>query len=417
MKKISLILSSLLLLTACNGSADLGSTDLMVGINKNDIAPIEIDSREENSGDKTREVANFSLDVFEKVYNGKNTLISPLSIIYALAMTSNGAESKTLEQMEEVFGTDREGLKEYLYAYKTNLPNDKKYSLSLANSIWFKDKEELTVEEDFLQTNKDYYDAEIYKASFDEATKNDINSWVKRKTDGQIEELLDKSPSEEVIMYLINALSFDAEWESIYSDRAVREDEFTTKDGTKEIVDFMHGEEHKYIEINKAIGFTKPYADNKYSFLALLPDEAVEMADFVSSLDGETLINAIRNQSNEKVITSLPKFEFEFSDELSKTLIELGMTHAFDEDLADFTSLGHSTDGNISINRVIHKTKIQVDEKGTKAGAATAVEMTDRAALILEPKEVHLNRPFFFMIVDNEFSLPIFMGVLENPKI
>ncbi len=93
---------------------------------------------------------------------------------------------------------------------------------------------------------------------------------------------------------------------------------------------------------------------------------------------------------------------------------ELEIKDAFNVDSADFSSLGQSDEGNICISRVIHKTKIEVDERGTKAGDVTAVEMDTGSAAPTEYKTVNLNRPFFFMIVDNEFSMPIFMGVLND---
>lgn len=194
------------------------------------------------------------------------------------------------------------------------------------------------------------------------------------------------------------------------------EDEFTTQDGDKKMVDFMNSTEYGYIEVPGAIGFSKPYADNKYSFIALLPDEELTLWDFMTSLDGTTLIEAIKNQSDDQVFASMPKFTFEYDNELSKVLKEVGIVDAFDAELADFTSLGQSNDGNIFISRVIHKTKIEVNEKGTKAGAVTAVEMSEASMDLTEPKIVNLNRPFFFILVDNEFRMPIFMGILNNVK-
>jgi serine protease inhibitor len=411
-KKITLLLALMLMLTACS---NLTATNLMAGIKRNDTASIVIDGLHENSVDKVTEIAGFSLDIFKKIYGNENTLISPLSIVSALAMTANGAENETLSQMEEFFGSDIAGLNKFLYAYRLYLPNADKYKVSLANSIWFRDIENLTVEKEFLQkTNKDYYNAEVYKAPFDDSTKNDINAWVNKKTNGQIKKLLEEKPPDNSVMYLINALSFDAEWQSVYKDTSVREGVFTAQDGTEKTVDFMHSTEYGYIKLPNAIGFTKPYADYRYFFVALLPDEGLEVSDFIDSIDGKALINAVKNQSNEMVYASMPKFTFEYGKELSEALKELGIKDAFDSELADFSSLGHSKEGNIFISRVIHKTKIEVDEMGTKAGAVTAVEMSAGSAALTEPKTVNLNRPFFFMIVDSEFNMPVFMGVLND---
>lgn len=414
MKKIILLLVLLLIFTACSSCTSLTAENLMKGVKGTEIGSNLIGNQQQNSSDQTTQIVDFSLDIFKRIHEDENTLISPFSIISALAMTANGAEKNTLSQMEEVFGADIDSLNEYLYAYQADLPTSDKYKVSLANSIWFKDTENLMIEEGFLQTNKDYYNAEVYKAPFDDSTKNDINAWVNEKTDGQIKELLREKPPENSALYLINALSFDAEWQAIYKDTSISVDEFTNKAGNKKTVDFMDSTEYGYIELPNAIGFSKPYADNQYSFVALLPDEGLAVSDFINSIDGKLLIEVLKNQSDEKIYVSIPKFTFEYSKELSEILKQLGIKDAFDVDLADFSSMG-SSDENIFINRVIHKTKIEVDEKGTKAGAVTAVEMLcGAAAAQAEPKIVELNRPFFFMIVDNEFHMPIFMGILND---
>ena len=114
---------------------------------------------------------------------------------------------------------------------------------------------------------------------------------------------------------------------------------------------------------------------------------------------------------------SIPKFETEYKVEMSQILIEMGMPYAFDSNLADFSKLGETTDGrNIYINRVIHQTYISVDGKGTKAGAATVVEMTRVTAAepIVQPKIIHLDRPFVYMLIDCETNLPFFIGTMMD---
>ena len=416
MRKISLLIVFVLMFTACSGCANITAENLMKGVTGTELASTLIGNQPQNSANRTADIVDFSLGLFKKIYEDENTLISPLSIISALAMTANGAEKNTLVQIEEVFGTDIDSLNEYLYTYQADLPTSDKYKVSLANSIWFKDTANLEIEEGFLQTNKDYYNAEVYKAPFDDSTKKDINSWVNKKTDGQIKELLSEKLPENSVLYLINALSFDAEWQNIYQDTSISEGKFTNKAGNKETVDFMDSTEYSYIELPNAIGFSKPYADHQYSFVALLPEKRREVSDCINSLNGKLLMKALKKQSDETVYASIPKFTFEYSKELSEILKQLGIKDVFDVDLADFSSMG-SSDGNLFINRVIHKTKIEVNEKGTKAGAVTAVEMLCGAAATQEePKIIELDRPFFFMIVDNKFHMPIFMGVLNDVK-
>ena len=412
--RISLVIISLLLvcamavnLTGC--TMKVQAKDLMEGITPNQVNALG-DLSSQNA-----DVTDFAIRLFKaSEERGKNTLISPLSVLCALAMTANGAEKETLAQMEEVLGMTTDELNLYLYSYMKNMPQGDKYKLSLANSIWFTGDERFTVNQDFLQTNADYYGADIYKAPFDKQTLKDINNWVKQNTDGMIPEILDQIPPE-AIMYLVNALAFEAEWSEIYEKHQVKDGEFTKEDGTKQDVKFMYGSEGTYFEDEKATGFMKRYKGGKYAFVAMLPNEGVSVSEYIASLDGESLNALLTNPQYATVRTSIPKFETEYKVEMSDILQSMGMTEAFDMYNADFEGLGTSTGGNIYISRVLHKTFISVGEKGTKAGAATIVEMKDGAAAEpTEPKEVYLDRPFVYMLIDCENNIPFFIGTMMD---
>ena len=416
MKKCILTVTLLLSIafTACSGPISNNSSNLMDNIQKSDLAPIEISDISEPQLSRKEEITGFSLKLFNENFENKNILISPISIVSALGMVANGANGETLTEMEEVLNSDVQGLNDYLKAYTAYLPSSDKYKVSLANSIWFKDDKGLNVNRDFLQINKDYYDASVYKAAFDTSTKDDINAWVKDKTNGMIETLLEEAPPKDAVMYLINALSFDAEWENIYENTQINEGEFTLENGEKQAVEFMSSSEFSYLENETVTGFIKPYKDNKYAFVALLPKENISMVDLLKSIEAKDLISLIENKKGEEVYAKIPKFSMEFNTLLNETLQSLGILNAFDEKKADFTGLGKSANGNIYINRVIHKTKIDLDEKGTKAGAVTAVVVDTESAPIEEAKKVILDRPFFYMIVDTEQNLPLFMGSLMS---
>ena len=409
MKKrvFAMIVAMLLFVTGC--SPKIQGEDLMRDV-KQDEKPV-VQMSEVNSVALT----DFAVRLFQaSTEEGRNTLISPLSVLSALAMTANGAKEDTLSQMESVFGMKTEELNQYLYSYINALPQGEKYKLNLANSIWFIDDERFTVKEGFLQMNKDFYGADVYKAPFDNTTVKDINNWVKEKTDDMIPEILDKISHNEV-MYLINALAFEAEWASVYRGNQIRDGIFTKEDGQKQDVKFMCADENVYLEEENATGFVKYYKDNKYAFVALLPKEDVSINEYVKSLNGENLNRLLTNSLNTTVKTSIPKFESEYLTEMSEVLNKMGMTDAFDGDKADFTGLGTSAKGNIFINRVLHKTFISVAEKGTKAGAVTVVAMGEKTAFVEEePKIVCLDRPFVYMLIDCESNVPFFVGTMMN---
>ena len=64
-------------------------------------------------------------------------------------------------------------------------------------------------------------------------------------------------------------------------------------------------------------------------------------------------------------------------------------------------------------SRVLHKAYIAVDERGTKAGAATAVE-TVYTALEEGVYKVTLDRPFVYAIIDDATGLPLFIGTVTD---
>lgn len=403
-----LVCAMTLNLTGC--AVEVQAANLMEGIEAGKVTGKDTDDAFASS------YADFSLELFKKtVTENENSLISPLSVMLALAMTANGADTQTKAEMETLLGGEISlgELNEYLYSYVKNLPSGDKYKLGIANSIWFRDNENaLTVEKDFLQTNADYYNASAYKSAFDDQTVKDINNWVKDKTDGMIGSIVDQIDPY-TIMYLINALVFDAEWDTVYDEDSVDDGSFTAYDGTIRNVKMMSSVENKYIDDGKATGFIKNYKDGKYAFVALLPNTDISLDEYIASLTGEGFISMIKNAESLSVETKMPKFSYDYKIVMNDALKALGMPTAFDVANADFSKLGHSSYGNIYIGEVLHKTYILVNEIGTRAGAVTKVEMKFSSAP-LNDYTVTLDRPFVYAIIDTATNLPIFIGTVTD---
>ena len=405
-----LICSMAVNLTGC--ATKVQAADLMEGVQANTVTSKAADDAFAQSQMRLA-VDLFQASVLES--KDENVLISPLSIQLALAMTANGADGDTKVEMEALLGGEisLENLNEYLCSYVNNLPSAEKYKLQIANSIWFRDNEgRLQVEKDFLQKNADYYGAQAYKAAFDDQTMKDINNWVKDHTDGMIDSILDQI-DEDAVMYLINALVFDAEWQHVYDKSDVYKGKFTNIDGAEKQVDMMHSEETVYLQDENATGFMKPYSGSKYNFAVLLPNEGVDIYEYIAGLTGEKLMETLSTPQLGMVMATLPKFSYEYELTMNDVLKELGMPSAFSGDTADFSKMAHSSRGNIYIGDVLHKTFISVDELGTKAGAVTKVQMNDECAVMSE-WVVTLNRPFVYMIIDNETKLPVFIGTVMD---
>lgn len=397
------------------------TTDLM-----KDVKAVSHKPRAEVSKGFEWEYRSFAFTLFQQTAfqealksqnQDKTFLISPLSVMSALAMTLNGADGETAAQMRralvEGYQLDAllpvDDLNAELGAFVRSLPSGDKAKLSMANSLWLREGA-IQPKDAFLQTNADYYNAGVYSAKFDQNTLQDINQWVSRHTDGMIDKLPDDI-SDDTVMYLINALAFDAEWQDIYSEDEIRQGEFHGTTGNQ-TVDMMHSMEVGWLRDDKATGFIKPYASG-YSFVAMLPNEDVSIDEYIGSWSDIAFMTALENVDDREVSVNLPKFKAEYETELNAALRAMGMADAFDPEQADFSRMGETAGGdNLYISEVKHKTFISVDERGTKAGAATSVGMDTGSAIMIPT--VYLDRPFVYLIIENESRLPVFMGAVMN---
>lgn len=415
-KKMLAVFMSVLSLAACilpfsgcgktvgkvhNKSVKSGAVrDLTEGISKNESASKAPDDEFKAAA------ASFSADLFKYNYsNGKTTLISPLSVLTALALVQNGAEGETLVQLERALGgLDRDTLNAYMRAYCDFLTESDE--LKIANSVWTDSSAE--AKRAFLQKAVDSYSAQLFSAPLsDPKTVESINSWVKKNTDGMIPKIIEKADRYAVMM-LVNAIAFDAKWETPYKRSDIGKLEFTSYSGSKKKTDFMCSTENVYLKDGGAVGFMKPYKNGRFAFAALLPDENTGIDDYVASLSGDKLMKIFSSaKRGNEVNVKMPKFRAEYSTQLIDTLKKMGVKDAFDSKTADFSSLIENRDAYIAT--VVHKTFIEVDENGTRAAASTLVGADTMS--LMEPYSVCLNRPFVYMIVDTETNLPLFIGV------
>ena len=396
-------LIALSLLVGC-GSSNLTARELTAGTRPASAGSLEVDEGSDSY--------DFALDLLRENAGGKSALISPLSVLSALAMAENGADGETLTQMEQVTGMGTDELTDLLQAYGTLVDDG---PLSVANSIWLRDSDGLAVEDDFLETCGGRLGAQVFSAPFDDSTVADVNAWVSEKTNEMIPEMLNQI-SDDAQVLLVNALAFEGGWEDPFDSALASPDTFTCEDGTEQDVTMMHSTESSYLEGELATGFVKPYEGYNYAFVGLLPAEGVSVDELLASLDGNALEELLTPVAGAGAEIGLPKFTASYEAELGGALRVLGMTDAFDTELADFSRIGTSDQGPLAVGGVLHKTFIDVNEEGTRAAAATSVSMDGVAAPgdPIEYHEVILDRPFVYLIVDLRCDLPVFVGTVMS---
>lgn len=372
---------------------------------------------------------NFGLELFQhSAEEKKNTgvLVSPVSVMTALAMTANGADGETLSQMEKVLGGElkMDDINEYLSYFDRSLTSSKVSTLNIANSIWFNKDRPYELKDEFLTTDMKYYNAPMYREYFNDDTIDDINNWVMKNTRSMIKKIIedsDRAEFKESALCLINTLYFHGDWGQAYEYTAKRE--FTDVSGNTKEAEFLCGEEYYYYETDKYTGFRKDYAGGEFSFVALLPNEGTDINDFIAGLDPDELVKTISKPivstaDNEfELHAMIPEFKDDFGISMKDMLCDMGMPLAFNDGLADFTKMADIK--GLYITDVIHKTAIDLNKAGTSAAAVTAVVMKENAAIT--PREikkiyVDLNRPFVYMIVENDNSLPLFIGSVTEIK-
>lgn len=349
-------------------------------------------------------MTDFALSLLKTTYKaGENTVLSPYSVYIALSMTANGARGETLSQIESLLGMPLEELNPYsLY-----LQNAGGAELAEANSLWL--HESLSVEEAFLQNLKNYYDAQVYSSPFDSSTLEAMNSWISRQTKDRIPQALDQM-NPNAMLYLINALTFDGTWKTVYTTEDISTQTFYGLNG-EQSVEMMSSTESLYLDDGLATGFLKDYEGSRYSFLALLPREDISLETYLSSLTREALLRTIEEAKTTSVVATMPKLQLETTVEMRDILTEMGMVDAFTMD-ADLSGINGSQD--LFVSRILHKTYLQVDETGTQAGAVTIEEIVTKGAF-LNQEYVFLNRPYLMGIYDKVNHCFLFLGAVENP--
>ncbi|MBO4776048.1 MAG: hypothetical protein J5515_05480 [Lachnospiraceae bacterium] len=196
---------------------------------------------------------------------------------------------------------------------------------------------------------------------------------------------------------------------------------FNNSDGTQSDVTLLHSTEGRYFELGEGTGFIKPYKGGQYAFVGILPDEGVTPEEYVEGLvnGNEDFSEAVRNAEYGDVEVYLPEFDADYDKLMNDIYKDMGMDLPFDEDKAEFK--GFFTDDETSdvwIGKVLHKTHIEVDRKGTKAAAVTVIEVDKCMALPVfdDPVVIRLDRPFVYAIVDTETGTPIFLGCQNSIK-
>ncbi len=347
----------------------------------------------------------------------KDYFFSPLSVQYALAMTLNGSGNDTFDAIKAVLNNDELTETEINESYKTLtaflLGIDKTVLLKIANSVWY--REDLSVKEAFKIAIENYYDAGITGLDFNNpVAKETINGWVAEKTEDLITDLIDQIPNG-VVIYLINAIYFKAEWQYKFDKNLTDKGLFILEDGSQIQTDMMqtNGAKIHYFRNTMLRLIDIPYGNGQFSMCILVPTYNHSLEDIISSLDRPSFSQWLDSSDTATSKIYMPKFKIEYKTLLNDILSNMGMAIAF-TDGADLSRL-FDEPLDLFISRVIHQAVIEVNEEGSEAAAATAVEIME-TSLPPEPENITINEPFIFFIREKHSSAILFAGKLMDPR-
>lgn len=400
---ISKILSFVLVLCICVGCMQCASSPVL--------------GRELTAAEKglLQSDNNFGLKLFKEIVveeEDRNVFISPLSVSMALGMTYNGAHGSTREAMQTTLELSGLTIQEVNESYQSLIELltglDPKVIFQIANSIWYRQGESL--EEEFIDLNKTYFDAEVSPLDFSAPNASEIiNGWVNENTDGRIKKIVD-GINPLTVMFLINAIYFKGTWTYKFDEKWTRDDLFTLPDGSQKACRMMEQEgEFQLSKNSDFVAVDLPYGDGYFSMTIFLPHPDKDIDSLIAEFNQDNWNAWINSFSKKEVTLEFPKFTLEYELALNEVLEALGMGVAFTPE-ADFSRMRKS--GGLWIDEVKHKTFVEVNEEGTEAAAISSSGMEESA-----PYRVRVDRPFVFVIREHHSGTILFMGKIVEPTL
>jgi serpin B len=384
-----------------------------------------------NSGEATKSVNAFAVDLYSHLRTGNgNLIVSPYSISTALAMTASGAEGTTRDEMTRVLHLpESEKLGPAFHAMTASvttapLGTRHKPELSVANSLWMQKGHPW--KKDYLARAREDFRAGLFDVDFKndtESARGRINRWVEKETRDRIKDLVPPDAiNSDTQMVLANAIYFKAHWADEFKKSNTKPDDFTLASGQKIQVPLMYQQNKFWLEEHEGFQILKmPYEGEATSMYVILPRTHDGLPALERKLDAQTLWSWTLGRGKMSPVEAkvwIPKFKFTVPTELRGVLQKMGLREAFDPGRANFKGMTDHPNG-VYINRVIHKAFVETDEVGTEAAAATAVMTFGATAPNRLPPPIPVfraDRPFLFVIKHEQTGAVLFIGRVLDPR-
>ncbi|WKY13020.1 hypothetical protein Q1695_004105 [Nippostrongylus brasiliensis] len=353
---------------------------------------------------------DFGLSLIRHAPANMSVVVSPLSVIFALAMVEAGAKGRTKSQIDNVLF---KGLAEdKIHAhYATLLENIRRAEegtkTNIANGLFV--NKQYHIEEDYARTISKKFAASVRSLDFDHADEaaKIIDGFVSNSTEGKIEGMVTADSLQGIDSLLVNAIHFRAEWLMKFDPVSNKIRTFYSSEGNKRKIEFMTQEEEwlMYAEDDLVEVIALEYQDPTYAFNIILPKARFGLANCRSKLTGKRIQELLGNMTETYFNCSIPKMKIETDFKLKEALVSIGISDMFSE-TADLT--GISKKPPLLVSAASHKAIIEVDEDGTTAAAVTLNKMIPLSALFIKPKVFIADHPFMFVLTKDKS--PLFIG-------
>ena len=317
------------------------------------------------------------------------------------------------------------------------------YELRIANALW--GEQTFPFQSQFVQALQQAYGAASFPVDFlraPDAARLHINAWIAQQTNNRIRNMLPPASLDRTSrLVLTNAIYFKGYWANPFQKQSTKTADFTLFDGRQTPVALMSAQQRRFryvelmpdgterepIPIDEAPGWTlppnpdgfqlleMPYRGKTLSMLIILPRRHDAIHELEHRLTAEALATWLGRLSVQDVQVSLPRFKMETSYSLTSTLSALGMPAAFQA--GGFTGMSDAPEASrLALSQVAHKAFVHVDEEGTEAAAASAITVRTTSIRIPPPTPVfRADRPFVFLIRDNQTGALLFLGRVMQP--
>ena len=332
-------------------------------------------------------------------------LIRKIELYYNQKLKDKEIEKYSLSDKERGYNgyTIKALIDNLMVQYETYSINN---TINNYNEIYYSNKDKISFDKEYLNNLK-RYNINLTAIDFNnKESDNIVNNNLKAKTNNQITRAISDSELNNESLVSINSLYFNYKWDNIFNSEMIVDEEFTDFNNNHYMVDMMYSEESIYLENEHAIGFMKDFADNKYSFVAILPKEKGEYK--LSELNIQSLIES---KKEDKTFIGLPKFSISSLNDLSNLYSNYNINEVF----TTKANLHQMSNKNLYIAKMLQKETITIGEYGT---VESNTKTSSLSTSIVEDttKRIILNRPFAFLIINKETNEVLLIGKYNNPN-